>query len=205
MYFLRVLSTGLLIVLLLALAGVVSPTHNTGPYPLITELAQVPGLTLDQYSVAGSTAKEIRAELDWLGPKDPSGAPRDAYTEWKVSWRWPDGERGPDFSRTQVERKVRITLPRWEGVQYASPGLRAQWNDYMTALVTHERNHLELVDSGYQEIPQKISDAYKANPELSIAEAHQLAGEVLAKIRAADREYDLSTQHGRSEGVKFPG
>jgi predicted secreted Zn-dependent protease len=202
--FFPVLTTGVFVIALSCLAGAVSLTRTNTPDTLLAELAQLPGITLDQSSVAGSSAKEIRAELDRLGPKDLNGAPRDAFTEWKISWRWPTGEKGPDFSRTQVDRKIRITVPRWEGAPDDAAALRTQWNEYLVALLQHERTHVALVENRYQEVATKISEAYVANSALTVAEAHRIAGEVLAKIRAADREYDQKTKHGKLEGVRFP-
>ena len=63
---------------------------------------------------------------------------------------------------------------------------------------------MALVENRYQEVATKISEAYVANSALTVAEAHRIAGEVLAKIRAADREYDQKTKHGKLEGVRFP-
>jgi predicted secreted Zn-dependent protease len=200
----RIGATGFLVVALLALAGVVAP-HGVGtPQALLAELASIPGVTIDQYSVVGRTAEEVRAELDRLGPKDAEGNPRDAYTEWKVSWRWPATDKGTDFSNTIIDRRVHITLPRWENRVLAAPEVRSRWNSYLAALVRHEREHVSIVDERAPLIAQEIRSAYESNPQLTVREAHLIAGRVLARIRAADREYDERTRHGHEEGVRFP-
>jgi predicted secreted Zn-dependent protease len=194
-----------LVVLLVLSIGVVSPYLITqSSEQTLAELQVTPGVILDQYSVVGDTAEKIRAELDQRGPKDQLGNPRDAFTEWLVSWSWPDRDGRYDYSNTKVTRNVTITVPRWESVDAASRELQSRWNIYLTALLRHEQKHLELVDAHYQEIPARIKQAYEQNNELTEQEANAIAGEVLAKIRRLDREYDETTNHGRREGVKFP-
>jgi predicted secreted Zn-dependent protease len=200
----RIGATGVLVLALLALAGVVSP-HGVGtPQAILAELTSVPGVTIEQYSVVGRTAEEVRAELDKLGPKDAEGNPRDAFTEWKISWRWPVTDNGPDFSNTIIDRRVHITLPRWENRALADPEARSRWNSYLAALVKHERQHVSIVDERAPLIADEIRSAFQSNPQLTVREAHLIAGRVLARIRAADREFDERTRHGHEEGVRFP-
>lgn len=190
---------------LLLVMGVVSPTmFASHSEALLAELRETPGVTVSEYSVVGDTPQKVRAELDARGPKDEAGKPRDAFTKWNISWRWPRENGKPDFAKPIVEHRVEITVPRWEGVLRASPEVRAQWNAYLSALLSHERQHLTIIKSNVGAVSEAVTSAYRKNPSLTAEEATRAASEVIAKIRALDRQYDEATKHGQTEGVKFP-
>lgn len=66
------------------------------------------------YPITGSTAEELRAQLDRLGPADPDGTHHDAYTQWHVTWRYPHSvsDNRCAIGPVQVSVQVTITLPQ---------------------------------------------------------------------------------------------
>jgi predicted secreted Zn-dependent protease len=59
---------------------------------LLLQLALAPPRvdeTVKYYEVRGSSAQELRAALDRLGPESDDGERFDAFTAWHVRWRYP--------------------------------------------------------------------------------------------------------------------
>jgi predicted secreted Zn-dependent protease len=152
-----------------------------------------PHATVRFYDVGGSTTSEIRVQLTANGPGG-----HDAYTKWDVQWDWPG--RGTAVCRLQdatVSYEVTVTFPRWVPTEDATPELVAQWNGYLYALALHEQGHVNNVMSHF---PVLVA-AIKGGTCLSAENAAQI---VLQQMRQFDSEYDYTTNHGRTQGARFP-
>lgn len=166
-----------------------------GPMPIVTEDTVT-------YDVEGSTAKELRASLDKLGPLDDTGR-HDAYTKYYVRWFY-DYDRAETTCRVKNVRatvEVTYTFPNWPG---ETPELRERWQRYLEALRTHEKGHTQngidaarFLVTGIRELPP-AGDCDTAG-----ARANQKANEELELARARDAEYDEETQHGARQGATF--
>ncbi len=143
--------------------------------------------------MGGSTESDIRAELD---ARRPHGY--DAYTQWYVHWSWPgQGTEYCNLQDAQVSYEITVTFPRWTPTQQAAPELVAKWNDYLRALALHENGHIDNVVAHYP----AIVTALKNSTCLSAEAAGQA---VLDQIRQYDLQYDATTDHGGTQGARFP-
>lgn len=177
------------------------PKGGVASQDLLKKLRQVPGVIVTEYSVTGDTPEKIRQEIQQRGPKDFYGAQVDAYTAWRISWAWPEKGSVNDFLNTTAEYSVEVTVPRWEGGAVSSASLKGAWEAYLVAILKHERRHIDFVLENYSKVAESVREAARKNPELTTKEAHLAANNELARIRALDRSYDESTQHGRTEGA----
>jgi predicted secreted Zn-dependent protease len=191
---------------LLGLATACAPRTNrilTLPPEVATQAMDQ--ITIDNariiyYDITGSTARELRASMDKLRPKDPydKDRPVDAYTDWYVSWTWPGyGTDDCDLSATVVDYRIQVILPHWEPPANAFPELVNQWKAYINNLVLHEKGHVDNILNHYLDVKAAIQNA-----TCSTAEAE--AQSVLDQLRQFDSNYDRETRHGETQGAVFP-
>jgi predicted secreted Zn-dependent protease len=170
-------------------------------------IAPTPGVALTvevvYYDVAGASADELRAQLDLHGPTGQ----QDAYTDWWVQWRYDrvQAANGCELRSLAVTLDVTFTFPRWSPPDDAAPGLRERWEDYLAALRVHEEGHKEIALRAANEIAAALS-SLPASP--SCAELEQAAdgtGErILERYRQQELSYDRQTDHGATQGARFP-
>jgi predicted secreted Zn-dependent protease len=162
------------------------------PLPTLIPV-EFPHATVQRYDISGSTESEIR---DQLNAHRPDG--HDAYTRWYVHWDWPGrGTAECRLQEAEISYEVTVTFPRWTPTAAASPELVAKWNNYLYALALHEKAHLNNVVSRFP----TIVTAIKGGTCLSSEEAAQV---ILQQLRQFDSEYDAKTNHGQTEGARFP-
>ena len=184
----------LVIALPLAACGRAPAAKSNADRPLPTLFpVTFPHATPEFYDVGGSTESDIRAELNARRPRD-----YDAYTKWYVNWSWPgQGTANCRLQDATVSYEITVTFPRWTPPQQAAPELVMKWNGYLYALALHENGHVNNVVAHY---PAVIA-AIKGGTCLSAEAAAQT---VLQQMREFDSQYDESTDHGRTQGARFP-
>jgi predicted secreted Zn-dependent protease len=186
----------LLLVILLLLTDCTGPSAAKSragqPLPTLFPVS-FPHATAEFYDVSGSTESEIRAQLSARGPGG-----YDAYTKWSVRWSWPgQGTAACRLQDAGVSYEITVTFPRWAPTEQATPDLVKKWNGYLYALALHENGHVNNVVSHYPVIVAAIT----GSTCLSAASAAQT---VLQQMREYDIQYDKNTDHGRTQGARFP-
>ena len=183
------------------------PTPTTAPTET-NSAAQVPTL-VDHvyYQITGSTADELRTQMDQLGYTDEFGHRWDAYTEWHVNWSYPYSATSNNCTSglVQVQTQITFIFPQWNAPESASQDLIDRWDTYMAALQEHEDGHKKIaIEAGY-EILQAIN-ALPAYPSCSeLEQAADAVGEIiLEQYRQQQATYDQNTEHGRTQGARFP-
>jgi predicted secreted Zn-dependent protease len=167
-----------------------------GPLPETTEETST-------YDIEGSTASQLRASLDRLGPVI-DGARYDARSIWKVNWsyKFERGQGGCSLKNVSTTVKVTFILPRWPG---ENPEVGPHWQRYLSALLTHEKGHARIgIDAA-----RFIVSALQALPpgrdcEVADSLAAAAAREELELARDWERDYDAQTRHGATQGATFP-
>ena len=156
-------------------------------------------VTYVYYDVTGHDAASIRASMDPQRPVDPAdGQPYDALTAWRIDWRWDgDGRGGCDLGTTRVSFSATITFPRLDpsGVP---PAVLAEWNRFAAGLRAHELQHV-------RHAADRLDDIARALRSATCETANARGEAVLEQIRAQDRDFDARTEHGRAQGLRFPG
>ncbi len=176
---------------LIALALASSQTvEDTAPF------ADVPNVTFTYYDVAGPTAESIRKDMNLKNFKDPADEKKvDSFGQWSFSWQLrqtPDGKCDAD-----VSFKGQVKLPRLLDAPTHSKDVEARWNRYLSRLLVHEAGHVRWA----WEQRGQLEEALEAGPCQSASAAAQ---SMLKLIREHDRTYDISTQHGLTQGAVFP-
>ena len=159
---------------------------------------QIPDARIIYYDINGASAEELRTQLNLLRPVGVDGYKGDATTKWLIYWNWPGyGTSDCDVALAWIFYDIEVILPRWKMPADAQPELIRHWASYMEALIEHEKGHVEYVvdHSSY------VLDAIKQS-DCETAEAE--ANKILQAIRQHDIEYDKATDHGKTQGARFP-
>jgi predicted secreted Zn-dependent protease len=180
--------------LMLAAAALVTPVAAQGA----DALADISGVRIVRYDVAGENAAAIRADIQAKGPVDPNN-PAQSFggaTDFSIRWRWPIDANGRcDLARARVSFAATVTLPRLTGT--IAPALQEQWDRYIVALERHEAVHVRYANGRRRDILAAIRGA-------RCKTADAAANAVLADIVAHERAIDTATRHGASDDIVFP-
>jgi predicted secreted Zn-dependent protease len=184
----------ILLPLLLALAAA-----SVAAAPAATPPAspRVPHATMLYYAVGGATPAQIRARLNARAPASPDGFHGDAFTRWSFRWSWPGSGNSCRLRQATVRLQIVVSFPRWTHPQTATAAVAAAWARYARALARHEQGHVDFARAHYPAVVRAIKGA-------TCATANAAAERQLNVIRRHDVSYDAVTQHGATQGARFP-
>ena len=163
-------------------------------------------LDLEYFDVHGSTARELRAELNRLGPVADNGVRGDAYTRWRINWKFDLTERGPDCiaSHFVVDLSVTMILPRWLPPAGVPADLVALWDQYSTALRFHEDGHHRIALSAAQEVMRRLEAESRGKSCKALENRlKSTVDAVLVEYQGRQAAYDLETDFGRARGTNI--
>ena len=160
------------------------------------------------YDITGNSASALREQLDAKGPIGKTGEHVDAFTKWYVAWkyRYRPTPAGCRFTDMQVSVTGTILMPRWANPSDVSRSLLRRWQDYLAALLVHERGHYAHGESAAEAITalEESFRDYSGNCQTMVQSFKDQAHAILAKYQAMDAAYDKATDHGRTQGARFP-
>jgi predicted secreted Zn-dependent protease len=159
------------------------------------------------YEITGATATDLRRQMDQSGSIDRFGHRHDMYTDWQANWSYPyvAGNHSCAVGPVQVTVAITFTFPNWDKPAQASSTLVAEWNEYLNKAQAHEDGHKEIaVEAGH-----KILYALKAMPVYPSCAAleqavDQTGQDILEQFRQKELVYDQETNHGATQGARFP-
>jgi predicted secreted Zn-dependent protease len=158
--------------------------------------------TYSYYSVTGNSAEELEDSLRQNGPRDELGAVRFAYTDWTVKWNWKRQDDGTiDLRSVQLTCLATILLPKVDSREGWTPDLSLAWDAFVERTRHHELNHVGHVEQLAPRILDRLDQVATQLGRVSAKRAESIVADVIAQIRAKDREYDATTRHGRTEGT----
>jgi predicted secreted Zn-dependent protease len=159
------------------------------------------------YEIAGVSVTELRESLNRKRPVGPDGLPHDAITVWNARWRYTT-DRSPvgcTVTSFDVSLEIVTTFPRWVNEVDAPSSLVERWRNYYAALLVHEDGHKAIATAAAAAIRSVRAAAV---PQPSCAELARLidsgARRALDEYREKERRYDAETDHGRTQGARFP-
>jgi predicted secreted Zn-dependent protease len=159
------------------------------------------------YNIAGSTADQLRSQMNQHGYRDDDGNHWDAYTDWYVSWSYTYSQNTEGCSAVDIQVEVDITFifPIWDMPSNVSQDLATKWDDYVTSLQIHEDGHRDIAVQAACGILEELNSlqSYGYCSEFEQA-ADVTAEQILNLYREMESDYDQETGHGLSQGVSFP-
>ncbi len=177
-----------------------TPTFTVTPSetPIAVGLVELQGANVVYYDISGSTERELREQLDVLGPVGSDNIRWDALTSWFIRWNWPGyGSNACNLSVVKVSYDIEVIFPRWISSENASSELIAKWVRYTQALAEHEKWHVDIVIASIQSVTDAIMGA-------TCDTAEAAAQAALIPIRQQNASYDETTRHGAMQGARFP-
>ncbi|WP_319407812.1 DUF922 domain-containing protein [uncultured Desulfosarcina sp.] len=160
------------------------------------------------YPAAGQTSAQIRQSLDRNTPVRENGQPFDAYTQWDIDWQfWWAYDADGTCRITAVTTAVRIrqTFPHLDNADDVPAPLADRWEQYMTALIEHEKGHVTLGVDAARNIERQLSQmGDRPSCDQLESEANVLARDIIARFALLEIQYDADTNYGERDGVRFP-
>lgn len=160
------------------------------------------------YEINGSTAKQLRNQMNQLGPLIKNENRRyDGMTNWFVRWsyRYSDTNGRCTINSVNVSTEVIFTLPKWNIPRNVSPSLIASWNKYLAALQVHEDGHKNNGIAAGNEILRRLETMPgSASCPLLEKTANSNAQSIIKRYNEEDIRYDRNTKHGLTQGTRFP-
>jgi predicted secreted Zn-dependent protease len=152
------------------------------------------------YEVRGLDYPSLVRSLQANGPRGFHG-----LAQWKVTFEHstePQGD-GCAISAVRVRVAGEILMPRWVDAAAAPLDLQRRWADHYAALQRHEDGHIQhgrelalLVKERLMGLGAMACDRLKVL-------ARQESQRLYENLKARDREYDLRTNHGATQGALF--
>lgn len=192
----------------LASASVPSPAPTIPDITLKKTPTPIVRVHYNYYPISGTTAMDLRAEMLRYGPHgELAERPYDGYTHWHVRWSYNYATTNEGCTVTGVESSVDVTftLPWWNVPAEASGSVVAAWNQYVGALQLHENGHMAHGVAAATEITRTLNQ-FPAYPSCTaLREAiSRTTRQIVQHYNQRDIDYDLSTQHGLTQGAMFP-
>lgn len=130
-------------------------------------------------------------------PQEYSGATVPSRTWWSVDWHW-NGDDGVPCLVAGVSANVDIvvSLPRWSPPAEADPAVVVAWREFTAALALHEQGHVDMVRAGA---------AGLTSARRGCGEMPSYGAAILRSLWLSQVEYDVATDHGRTQGARFWG
>ena len=169
--------------------------------PTVTESVQY-------YDVTGATAREVRASLNREGPISGTDGKRyDAVCRWNVAWKFEyrRGNGSCAIASASTEVKITITFPRLKADETTSASLVKAFASYSEKLMVHEKGHAQNAIDAARKIEAGIL-ALRPEPNCDAMRnaANNLGYALIKEANQADLDYDSRTQHGATQGARFP-
>jgi predicted secreted Zn-dependent protease len=161
------------------------------------------------YDVTGRSEQALLRDLTRHGPR--VGAERrfgrTAWTaRWEIAYRTPPpGSNAPcRMRRADVHLDVEVTLPRWNAPDDAPAALRRDWASFTDALAFHEREHRESIVNAGRRLVRALEGLEAPTCTALEEKAGAEARTIIKEARAYNRRYDERTDHGRTQGARWP-
>lgn len=160
------------------------------------------------YEIKGRTQGELRQKLNEAGPLNPDTGKRfDARTDWNLNWDYQYTRRAGIYRLSDYTVRVtaKIHFPKWADIDRGHPFARRLWVVYLNNLKRHEEGHVELAKRAGQTLHTRLSQLGTFKSKIEIEEAiKQKAREIVTIHKALHQDYDRRTNHGKSQGARFP-
>lgn len=159
------------------------------------------------YPVMGNNSKSILQSINSRGPVGKNGKRFHALTKWQVQWsyRWLESGSRCRLTETTVNLDVEYLLPELQQPETISESLATNWDNYYSALYSHEQQHKDFGVQAATELDKELlSIEKKQNCNRLEKQIADTAQKVLDKYDQIEKEFDRVTNHGINQGVKFP-
>lgn len=153
------------------------------------------------YSIYGNSANALYQEIRTKGPQGFTG-----YTDSEINYHYTTFAGGSNcrVAALTIDLVITYTLPRWENQSAANAELQQSWSTTFPRLLKHEQQHGAFAREAYNRIRREVSQiGFRGSCAEVGREVDSIAAAALAEKAENNRNYDSTTDHGRTEGVQF--
>ena len=159
-------------------------------------------LSYSNYEVDASGARSLGKLLDKASPHRQGDTVYYGFTKWRIGWnvKWRYGpDRRCKLTEVSTELSGNIDLPTLTG---ATESQARKFEVFLAALRVHEEGHYAIG----REAAKAVDAALLALPQMADCAALQEAvtatgNETMDRFKGLGAQYDLETQHGKSQGA----
>lgn len=162
------------------------------------------------YTVRGATTGAIERSLDrraiWSAPGAPDTTWHAGTTWWfEAAWSRRPSDTGCALRDPRLEVRVDVTVPVWHAPRHPDEAAAKAFEAYTRALWEHELGH---VDRALDTADDLLADlaALPMGPDCTAVDrqADALLQRHLADLQLEQQVYDDATNHGATQGARFP-
>jgi predicted secreted Zn-dependent protease len=158
--------------------------------------------SFNYYDVDGATVEAIRADIN-----SKRFQAYDGVTRWYVRWNYTHRRiaNACVIASVTCSADINTRMPRLAANSIAPQELKRGFSEYLENLTVHEWGHRRNgIDTA-----ERIEKAIKTLPPAATCEeldtvADRRAHAEVAEGNRLDIEYDATTDHGRTQGARFP-
>jgi predicted secreted Zn-dependent protease len=169
-------------------------------------LAAADSFRVENFAIHGATAQDLRADLSRLGPVGDTGIRGDAYTEYRIAWKFSMTLKGRSCraDNAAVELDVTMRLPSWVPPEGVDAQLIATWDRFSEVLREHEDGHHRLAIAAAAEVRRRLRGRVGAASCLALRKKlDDTVNQVLRDYREKQQDYDRDTDYGRAQGTNI--
>lgn len=158
------------------------------------------------YPVRGRTVGEVWRAMTAAAPT-ATGTAYHGRNDFALSWQWRTAAGtglGCELRDPRVSVTSQITVPTLVPDSAAEPRLVERWAAYDAALRRHERGHEVIAARAAGDLVHALRRVRTAGCLAADSEGDRTARAALTALQAAERAYDDSTGHGRTQGAVWP-
>lgn len=158
------------------------------------------------YPVPLPPSQSLLQALDAASPIREHGRIFHGYTSWSVDWRfrwWQESNGQCRITSVTTTLSIVIQLPQLQ-LPASEPATlrRAEFEAYLAALRQHELGHADTGRMAAKAIDQAIAALpHQASCAELETKANETGYRLLAEFNQRDQQYDLATEHGRTQGA----
>lgn len=164
--------------------------------------AQVSENLVYTYYTAKSDSDSLLETLNKASPIRVDNRSFHGYTKWNVHWnyRWFEQADGRcKITKVTTDLTANITLPELVG---ANAEQTEAFDKYLSALRVHELGHYDIG----KQTATTIDNGILALPEMSSCKelestANDFGYRTLEEYKAQEKQYDVATAHGKTQGA----
>ncbi len=160
------------------------------------------------YQIYGNTASQLRTQITHCAPgaTGSSIAEFTGETSYSLSWQYNTlvGNNGCTVTNVQVGLHIATALPAWQPATQAASGLSSRWQQFASALATHEHGHA-ILDANYAaSLVQQLNALGNMDCDAVTSTVQNTVNSVVRGLNTANDAYDRQTDHGATQGAVLP-
>lgn len=160
--------------------------------------------TIESYTVDGVTSRSLLKALNANARvSQSSGALTYGSASVHVKWSYTYRERASAcrVDTANVSLEITLRMPEWQPQREPPRALQAKWQAFHDALTQHELRHRQFGVEAARAIRGVFDGLSAPSCDALHASVDRKTGEVMATLTQVNRDYDLETSHGRTEGA----